>query len=160
MRDRGDPRIDFPGRGKKAEIEERVGRELSLPCGLTGGIRRTFCDGLVELARCRSESRTCLMELEPFWKFDRREQPASRSSVPPRRPLAPRCRFLLPLTRPFARSRKRSGARALPPSLSHSASLDSSCSPNFDLIPCPSVLFLDSYAPGAAAARSVISKSL
>ena len=28
------------------------------------------------------------MELEPFWKFDRREQPASRSSMPLLRPLA------------------------------------------------------------------------
>jgi len=63
------------------------GRELSAPVdSFTRNIRRTFCDGLVELARCRSESRTCLMELEPFWKFDRREQqasqPASRSFIP------------------------------------------------------------------------------
>lgn len=41
-----------------------------------GGIRRTFCDGLAGLLGCASKSRTCLMELEPFWKFDRREQPA------------------------------------------------------------------------------------
>jgi len=66
---------------------KRGERELS-SCRLTGDIRRTFCDGLVELAHCRSESRTCLMELEPFWKFDRREQPASRSSMPLLCPLA------------------------------------------------------------------------
>lgn len=46
------------------------------------GIRRAFCDGLAGFSRCRSKSRTCLMELEPFWKFDRREQPGSRFPPP------------------------------------------------------------------------------
>lgn len=76
-----DPWIDFPqeigGDWRKKRGEGTIFLQAH------GGIRRTFCDGLVELAHCRSESRTCLMELEPFWKFDRREQPASRSSVPP-----------------------------------------------------------------------------
>lgn len=44
-----------------------------------GGIRGTFCDGLVGFFGCTSRSRTCLMDLEPFWKFDRREQPTSQS---------------------------------------------------------------------------------
>lgn len=113
VRDRGDPRIDFPG---EAEVVERTGRQLSLPCGLTGGIRRTFCDGLVELARCRSESRTCLMELEPFWKFDRREQPASQPFFRAASPfsLAPRS-LSFALTLPFLRSREHSSP--IPPSL-------------------------------------------
>lgn len=102
-----------------------------------GGIRRTFCDGLVELAHCRSESRTCLMELEPFWKFDRREQPASRSSVPPLRPPA------VVFFRFYSLFFLACSETEFLLFLSHSTP-DSSCFSNFDLIPCPSVLFLGS----------------
>lgn len=94
---RGDPWIDFPGRKKS---EKRKKGEGTIFLQAHGSIRRTFCDGLVELAHCRSESRTCLMELEPFWKFDRREQPASRSSVPPLCVLLPSSSFVL--TRSFS----------------------------------------------------------
>lgn len=79
------------------------------------------------------------MELEPFWKFDRREQqasqPATRSFIP-----SPSRRLLL-LFALFLRSERES--YLLP---SHSTP-DSSCFPNFDLIPCP-VLFLNCM-PGA-----------
>jgi len=69
----------FSGRKKSGRLVEEKREWNYLPAKVHGDIRRTFC------AHCRSESRTCLMELEPFWKFDRREQPASRSSVPPLR---------------------------------------------------------------------------
>lgn len=99
------------------------------------GIRRTFCDGLVELAHCRSESRTCLMELEPFWKFDRREQPASRSSVPPL------CSPAIVFFHSYSLFFSAYFETELFLLLSHTTP-DSSCFSNFDLIPCPSVLLL------------------
>lgn len=124
----------FRAARSRGRLEEgkRRGNYLSLT---HGGIRRTFCDGLVELAHCRSESRTCLMELEPFWKFDRREQPASRSSVLALRPLA------IVFFRSYLLFFSAYFETELFLFLSHSTP-DSSCFSNFDLIPCPSVLFL------------------
>ena len=68
-------RIDFPTHGTGKTKGETI-----FPAA-HGGIRWTFRDelGSVGFFGCTSESRTCLMELEPFWKFDRREQPTSQS---------------------------------------------------------------------------------
>lgn len=148
----GDPWIDFPSRKKSGEAVGRKERRGPIFLQTRWGIRRTFCDGLVELAHCRSESRTCLMELEPFWKFDRREQPASRSSVPPL------CSPAIVFFHSYSLFFSAYFETELFLLLSHSTP-DSSCFSNFDLIPCPPVLFL-SFVLDATIESCDLKKSL
>lgn len=74
----GDPR--YRGSTFRPTAREKRRGKTIFPAA-HGGIRWTFRDEFrsVGLSGCTSESRTCLMELEPFWKFDRREQPTSQS---------------------------------------------------------------------------------
>lgn len=78
------------------------------------------------------------MELEPFWKFDRREQPAIQSFLPP----PPSQSFLVFLISPFLPHRSLSLSLSLFPFPVSRSFEDSSSKDNFDLIPLDVLLFL------------------
>lgn len=88
------------------------------------------------------------MELEPFWKFDRREQPAIQSFLPP----PPSQSFLVFLISPFLPHSSLSLSLSLslfPFPVSRSFE-DSSSKDNFDLIPLDVLFFLPHPPPSIA----------